>query len=409
MRVLILGHVWPEPRSSAAGLRAMNLVRAFRRAGWDVVFASAARDDDGHAAALAGEGVRVAAVRANDARFDAFVKELDPDFCVFDRFLTEERFGWRVAMASPRTARVLDTVDLHFLRRARMSAVAAGTAEAGFEGGDAAREIAAIYRSDLSFVLSDFEQRLLAERFEVPPGLVRLLRFGYPPPAGPGPAFGERRGFAVIGNFRHPPNRDGVLWLRRELWPRIRRRLPVAEVELYGAYPPKDLMALDDPAGGFRMRGRAEDQFAALARARVNLAPLRFGAGIKGKISDGWWSGTPAVTTPVGAEGMSGGLPWGGAIESDPDAFAEAAVALHEEPARWEEARLRGRRILAGLYDEETNARALLSELHALRDRLEESRARNFVGAMLRHHAHRSTVYFSRWIELKESLTALRD
>lgn len=407
MKVLIIGYVWPEPTSSAAGLRDDSLIQIFRDAGWAVTFMSPAKEND-FSERLRQMGVSTASFEANDSRFDAWIRELGPDLVVFDRFVIEEQFGWRVQEALPDCMRVLDTQDLHFLRRARMQAVKEGksmreVAECGFDlvTEDALREMASVYRNDLTLMISDFERDLLVERFRVPAELVELFQFCYPPMPDGLPEFEGRRDFVMIGNFRHPPNHDGVMWFKREIWSLIRRELPDVEVHLYGAYPPKEIMALDDARSGFRVLGWAEDQYEVLRRYRVNLAPLRFGAGIKGKIADGWWCGTPVVTTPIGAEGMTGGKVFGGSVGFQPAELARAAVELYRSETLWREARDRGLGLMRELFDHERNAAALVRTLGELKGCLRERRARNVVGAMLWHHQFKSTKYFSKWIEEK--------
>lgn len=423
MKVLFIGTVWPEPTSSAAGLRSLDLVRACRRAGWEVVFAAPSKEN-AFSEALVSQGIPCHTVQANDPAFDALIAGLKPDFTIFDRFMTEEQFGWRVRAHAPECVRVLDTIDLHLLRRARARELEnrpgdAAALEDVFDSKielrteDALREIASIYRSDLTLVISSFEMGLLAARFGVPAELLLHVPFSYAPRAA-APGFGERSNFAMIGNFRHPPNADAVLWLKNGIWPLIRAEmsragLPAAEVHVYGAYPSKRMMDLTDAGSGFHVRGPARDQYETLARYRVNLAPLRFGAGLKGKISDGWWSGAPAVTTPIGAEGMT--LPdgrFGGEVERTPEALARAAIRLYQSAREWEAAVAAGHETLDKVFGYESNADAFIARLARAHAERENGRAANFVGAMLSHHLHQSTTYFSRWIELKRLVPGLQ-
>lgn len=334
MKVLIIGYVWPEPLSSAAGLRDWNLIETFQGVGWEVIFASSSKENH-FSKAIQNRGIQICPVQPNDPEFDIFIQNLKPDFVVFDRFVTEEQFGWRVQENSPETVRILDTQDLHFLRRGREKAIKSGRAENQLRvatqfpinlpdelSEDLLREVASIYRSDCSLIISSFEIQLLKDRYRLPSDLLHLSRFQYDlPPASP--SFGERMDFVTIGNFRHLPNADGIRWLYAEIWPLIRKRLPEANLFVYGAYPPKEMMALTQKKSGFHVVGSTPDQFETLKKYRVNLAALRFGAGIKGKISDGWWAGTPVVTTPIGAEGMSDDLSWGGEIAVDQEDFAQ--------------------------------------------------------------------------------------
>ena len=398
MRSLLITYVWPEPNASAAGARDMSLIEIFLKAGWEVTCLSPSKEN-AFSEKIRAQGVATVSMGPNDSRFDEFISQLKPDFVLFDRFVTEEQFGWRVHEHSPETIRVLDTQDLHFLRRARQRVLDGGALD--LVNDDSLREIASIYRSDLTLILSDFEINLLMNQFRVPEHLLALSRFCYPDPT-PQPFFKERENFVMIGNFRHPPNADGVLWLKREIWPHIHDRLPRAQAHIYGAYPSREMMALTDAKIGFHVKGSAPDAIETLRSYRINLAPLRFGAGIKGKITDGWSAGTPVVSTPVGAEGMHGGLPWGGAIESEPRAFAERAISLYTDETLWSEARENGFRILKGLFHLDANSKKLIDDLLEARKNASKRRTENFIGAMLQHHFHKSTTYFSKWIELKE-------
>jgi glycosyltransferase involved in cell wall biosynthesis len=420
-KALFIGYIWPEPRSSAAGARSMSLIRAFGDAGYEVHYASPAKAGQ-HDEALRARGVRTHRVAPNDPDFDAWIAELAPEVAVIERFMMEEQFGWRVARFSPGTLRVLETSDLHFLRQARKRALEPPPepAEGQVRPDDTElREIASIYRSDLSLIISPHELALLTSplgEYRVPAELLHELSFCYDPsphtavPAAQ--AFGERAGFVMIGNFRHEPNADAVRWLKREIWPRVRALLPQAQVHVYGAYAPREMMALDDAGTGFRMKGAAGDQFAVLGRYRVNLAPLRFGAGLKGKISDGWWAGTPCVATPVGAEGMERdgrsadgealrAPRFGGLVAETADELAEASIRLHEDPATWQPAREAGLGCVRERFDHAENASRLVARIEGVLGDLERHRRRNFTGRMLAHHLHRGTEYFARWIELK--------
>ncbi len=408
LKVFIIGYVWPELQSSAAGLRSWNLIQSFQEAGWSVAFACAAKKNS-FTAILEEKGVQTIPIELNHSSFDIIVKNFNPNFVVFDRFITEEQFGWRIQEHCPKAIRILDTQDLHFLRRTREKAIKAQS-NSLFEfepfhlcsppSEDVLREISSIYRCDATLVLSSFEFQLLTETFKIPQNFIHLSRFHYPrPPDSPG--FHERENFIFIGNFRHPPNLDGIQWLRRSIWPVIYQKLPKAQVFIYGAYPPKIMMKLTEPNIGFHVEGFTPDQFQVLKKHRVNLAPLRFGAGIKGKITDGWWAGLPVITTPIGAEGMADELPWGGDISTEAQDFAEKAVQLYTDELQWRDAQSRGFEILRSFYDHSVNSKALILYLLKLKDQLEERRKSNLIGSILNFHTHRSTKYFSQWIEEK--------
>lgn len=432
-KILYLGYVWPEPNSSAAGGRTMAFLRLFRQQGWDVVFASAAALSE-HRFDLATIGVAEQPITLNCDSFDAFVAAYQPDMVVFDRFFTEEQFGWRVEKHCPDALRVLDTCDLHSLRDARwrllklaqhqqekpslaMSTDMPSLARAMRQDELVLREVAAIFRCDLSLMISPFEIDLLVQHFAVPPELMCLNRLMLMPSRSTtSPEFAQRRHFVSIGNFRHAPNWDAVLVLKQQIWPRLRERLQssavasqldhAVQLHIYGAYPPPKAIALHNEKEGFLVRGWAQDAQASLAQARVCLAPLRFGAGLKGKLSDAMAAGTPSVTTDIGAEGMAGDLPWAGRVENELDAFVQAALDLYINQPQFLQAQAQGQAILHMHYQEQALADDLLQQLLASREQQAERRSRNFIGAMLRHHLLKSSHYMSQWISLKNQRTS---
>ncbi len=401
--LLIIGYVWPEPDSSAAGSRMMQLIELFRAQDWQVTFASPAVPSE-HMADLALHGVDKVSIELNDSSFDAFVSRLSPDMVIFDRFMIEEQFGWRVEQHVPDALRILDTEDLHCLREARHRALK-GRRElnvADLNSEMAMREVAAILRSDLSLMISSYEIDLLTRHFSVPEQLLHHLPFMLAPVDDANfKLFAQRQGYVVIGNFRHAPNWDAVRHLRNTLWPRIRALQADAQVDVYGAYPPPKATQLDAPKHGFHIRGWAKNARQVMSRARVCLAPLRFGAGLKGKLVEAMICGTPSVTTSIGAEAMHGDLPWNGVVSDDIDGFARGAVGLYHSEKDWVQAQHRGTVIVNSLYMGKDLGEQLVQQVDALRISLQEHRLNNFTGAMLRHHTMKSTKYMAQWIEAK--------
>ncbi|MCE2570890.1 glycosyltransferase [Motilimonas eburnea] len=401
-KVLVIGYVWPEPNSSAAGSHMMSLLRLFKQQNWQVTFASPAARTE-HMVDLAQEGIDGVSIALNCSSFDVFISELQPDMVMFDRFMMEEQFGWRVEKNCPNAMRVLDTEDLQCLRQARHQAV---KQQREFAISDlmtsdlAMREIAAIYRCDLSLIISSYEMHLLKQHFNMAPEILHLLPFMVAPKEVNPVPYAQRQHFVSIGNFRHAPNWDAVLQLS-QLWPEIRRQCPEAELHIYGSYPPPKATALHNPKTGFMVKGWAEDAHAVMASARVCLAPLRFGAGIKGKFIDAMQMGTPSVTTPIGSEGMTDELPWPGKVAETEQAFIAGAVALYQDEQTWQQASEAGQVLLTQVYDAKTLGQALVARLAALQANLATHRQGNFIGAMLLHHSMKSTQYMSQWIEAK--------
>ncbi len=405
-KLLVIGYVWPEPKSSAAGARMMQLLEFFLAEGFSITFASTAAKTE-FMADLSSLGITSEKIELNNESFDVFLKKTSPEIVIFDRFMMEEQFGWRVAEVFPEAIRILDTEDLHFLRKARHEAAKIGnelTPSLLFSD-VAKREIASIYRCDLSLVISHTEMELLAETFGVPKNLLFYLPFMLKQLSEEKKrrllTFEERRDFISLGNFLHEPNKDAVLQLKREVWPLIRRKMKEAKIHIFGAYIPQQILELHNEKEGFLVHGRAASAKTEIEKARVLLAPIRFGAGIKGKFTDAMQVGTPTVTSAVGAEGMAGNLSWNGATADDPAAFADAAVRLHENEQEWKEAQENGFEILKSNFSEVVHRERLREKLQEISEKLEQHRNSNFTGLMLKHHSLSSTKYLSKYIEAK--------
>ncbi|WP_350635497.1 glycosyltransferase [Pseudoalteromonas sp. GW168-MNA-CIBAN-0100] len=402
-KVLVIGYVWPEPNSSAAGTHMMSLLNAFRAQNWDVEFATPAQRTD-HMVNLDDFGITSQSIALNCDSFDEYVKAYNPDIVMFDRFMMEEQFGWRVDKHCPHAIKILDTEDLQCLRNARHEAF---KGEREFTTSDlhsdiAKREIAAILRCDLSLIISSYEMSLLNSVFKIEPSLLHHLPFMVDLSSLPTSTktFEQRQHFMTIGNFRHAPNWDAVLYLQK-IWPLIRKQLPKAELHIYGSYPPPKATALNNPKTGFLIKGWADNAFDVMQSARVCLAPLRFGAGIKGKLLEAMIMQTPSVTTNIGAEGMHNDLPWPGKIANTADDFANAAIEMHNNQSDFKQAQQDGNTLLNTLYDKAQLSAALIKKIDSISSDLNAHREKNFTGQMLKHHTMRSTQYMSQWIAEK--------
>lgn len=404
--IVIIGFVWPEPDSSAAGRRMMQLITFFKEQEWDITFASAARKNS-YTPNLNQLGIHCKSINVNDEGFDHFINELNPDFVLFDRFMTEEQFGWRVHVNCPEAVRILDTEDLHLLRYAREKNFRdrENRIEKYLFSDVAKREIASIYRCDLSLMISKSEMQLLKQFYKISPDLLLYLPYMIDAPTEEDAAgwadFSDRAGFMTIGNFRHNPNLDSIKYLRNDIWPLIRKSLPDVNMNIYGAYPSQQVKEWHDTGTGFLIHGRAEDADVVMRQARICLAPLRFGAGLKGKLIEAMLNGTPSVTTSMGAEGIHDSLKWPGVIADDPTEFAKVAVELYSNEKAWKLAQMQGRTIIQKRFSKSKFSRVLLKRLLNIENELILHRQHNFTGAMLMHHSMASTRFMSRWIEEK--------
>jgi glycosyltransferase involved in cell wall biosynthesis len=405
--LLIIGAVWVEPNSSAAGKRMLQLIAQFLERDYKITFAAAAQKNK-KAIDLFPLGINEVAIELNNASFDVFVKELNPTIVLFDRFMMEEQFGWRVAENCPKALRILDTEDLHCLRKTRalcLKQQVPFSIDELLKQDITKREIAAILRCDFSLIISTFEMELLKNTFHIAENILMYLPFLFDEitesQQKKWQSFEDREHFVFIGNFFHKPNVDAVLTLKNKIWTAIRKQLPKAEIHIYGAYVNQQIQELHNKKEGFIIKGFAEDADEVVENAKVVLAPLNYGAGIKGKLTEAMLCGTPSVTTTIGVEGMAGNFPWNGFVADDFSNFALKAVELYTNKPVWEQAQLNGIDIINSIYSKEKNAPLFFSKIEDIQTNLEKHRTTNFLGSLLQHQTLQATRYMSKWIEEK--------
>ena len=405
--LLIIGQTFPEPTTTAAGGRMLQLIEMFTSHGYGITFASSASSSE-KSFNLDSIGVTTQQIVINDSSFDDFVRQLNPTLVLFDRFVTEEQFAWRVTQSCPKALKILDTEDLHFLRKARQQALkdATDVKDANLFTETAKREIASILRCDLSLIISEFEMKLLADTFAVSKEILYYLPFMVTklPDSSNFPEFEQRNNFMTIGNLLHGPNVDSVLYLKKEIWPLIKKQLPQAQLYIYGNYAPQHILELHNQKQGFYIMGWADSVAHVMQKARVCLAPLRFGAGLKGKLLDAMLYGTPGVTTSIGAEGMYGDLLTPGVIADTPESFAELSVAIYSDKIKWQQNAQRGVEIIKARYNGKAIAKDFMTRLDALKLNLKLHRQSHFVGQILQHHSLQASKYLSKWIEEKNKV-----
>ena len=405
--ILILGTIWVEPNSSAAGSRMLQLIELFLNENYKVTFASTAQKSE-KAANLTSLHVDEVTIELNSTSFDEFISNMKPTMVLFDRFMTEEQFGWRVAENCPNAIRILDTEDLHFLRKVRHQQLKKGeefTNEALLKSDDTKREIAAILRCDLSLIISTYEIDLLTSVFKIDENILHYLPFLLDKidenHSKKWKTYEEREHFVFIGNFFHKPNVDAVITLKNEIWSEIREYLPKAEVHIYGAYVNQQIQELHNKKEGFIIKGFAENSKEVVENSRVLLAPLRFGAGIKGKLTEAMICGTPSVTTTIGAEGMCDRFPWPGFVEDNFSDFALISAETYRNKNTWQHAQETGVHVISYIYDKEKLSPIFINKIIEIQQNLESHRTQNFLGSLLQHQTLQATKFMSKWIEAK--------
>ena len=263
---------------------------------------------------------------------------------------------------APQATLVFDTVDLHFLREERKAELEASAAAAASARATRDVELDLIRRADLTYVVSPVEKALLEgllpdARVRVLSNIHELLPGGKP--------WAEREGLVFIGGFRHPPNTDAVLWYASEILPLVRRLLPGVTTTIVGADPPSTIRAL--AAADLVVTGYVPDVTPWFTGCRVSIAPLRYGAGVKGKVNLAMSYGLPVVATTASVEGMSLSPGDDVLVADDAAAFAEAIARVYRDEALWERLAAGGRANIRAHFSRDV-ARAAILELLALSD-----------------------------------------
>lgn len=386
----------------------LQLINIFLSQNWEITYASTANKSQ-QAYNLEKNGINTSTIKLNDSSFDTFLLNIQPHIVIFDRFITEEQFGWRVAEISPNTIRILDTEDLHCLRNAREIAIKKNIhfQESHLLNNELAkREIASILRSDLSLIISKYEMDLLKRIFNIDDNLLFYIPFLFnkidSERIAQIPKFEKRTHIYFIGNFLHKPNYDAVLYLKKEIWPLLKNKLPNVELHIFGAYVSQKIIQLNNPKERFYIKEKLLN-INQLKNYKICLAPLRFGAGIKGKLTEAMCFGTPSITTAIGAEGMHLNLKWNGFISSNTQEIINNTQKLYLDKIIWNTSQNNGYKIINEIYNKELYIPNLIAKLAYVKNNLEKIRAQNFIGALLRHHTLKSTKYFSKWIEEKNN------
>ena len=398
--LVIIGKVFPEPNSTAAGSRMIQLTDLFLTQNYQITFLSTATISE-NSFDLSSKNISFQNIVLNDSSFDELIKNLNPEIVIFDRFTTEEQFGWRVSEQVPNAVKILDTEDLHFLRTAREKAFKQNR---NLEHLDLIndvfkREIASILRCDLSLIISEFEMNLLIEKFRIDENILFYLPL-FGEVKKPETSFSERKNFISIGNFLHEPNWQTVLQLKK-LWKNIKNQLPEAEIHIYGAYASEKVFQLHNEKEGFIIKGRAENVESVFSQAKVLVAPIPFGAGIKGKLLESMQFGLPNVTSAVGAEAMHGNFEWNGFITDNENEFIEKVVLLYQDENFWQISQENGFKIIENRFKKELFEPHFIHKIQEISENLESHRNQNFLGQILQHHTLQSTKYLSKWIEEK--------
>jgi glycosyltransferase involved in cell wall biosynthesis/GT2 family glycosyltransferase len=325
-QVAVFDDCIPAPDRDAGSARMLHILRALSEWSHVVLITVSKQARPRYERALWREGIETAPA---------------PDFL---RLLRERRFRAAVLSrphvaagllssvrrASPRTRTLFDMDDAHSLRLSREHELT-GDERVAREAERYRKTEARLAREcDMVWCASSADEEFMRR---LSPGVVATVVPTIHPRHKRGLPFEKREHLLFVGNFRHRPNADAVHFYAREVLPRVRESLPGVEMLLVGDNAPEEFAEYE--AAGVRVLGYVPDIEPVLAGARVSVAPLRFGAGINGKIGEALAHGLPVVTTNIGAAGLALRDGEEALIADSPEDLAAATVRLYTDAALW--------------------------------------------------------------------------
>ena len=330
--VLVVDVTAPEPTRDSGSLRLAAMLRILHQEGWRVSFAP----DNGHAdddsiAFLGSLGVEVLH-RPLVPNIPAWLREHGAELhaVILCRHTVAGQYTKVARQYAPQAKLILDTVDLHFLREQRAAELDDNGVLRRQAESSRRSELALINECDVTFVVSSHEQTILHHM--APEARVELLS-NIHDVYGRGGGYAGRRDLVFIGGYGHPPNADAVHWIANDILPALRERMPDICVHVLGDTPESARTTLQRP--GLELHGRVDDLAPWLESCLASLAPLRFGAGVKGKINMAMSHGVPVIATGIAMEGMH--LRNGeDVLQADrPEEVVEAVRRLMSDEALW--------------------------------------------------------------------------
>jgi len=355
--ILFIDHNYLTPEHDAGSLRSLEIIKICQDLGYEAVFSSSNRDEYcDEAIALRNQGIHIV------AGVDKVQQFLNEEYAyVAAIFISRVNIyaDW-VSALIPRFREipfVFDTVDLHHVRE-NIAALNSGSTSALISAnGTKRREIHLAKTSAVTIVVSEMEKEYFGKL--VPSGLISVVPTIHHA-AEFVPEWKSRSGLFFVGGYGHPPNIEALRWFIKDIWPLLDPAIRSAGIDIVGANPPLEIKKLHSST--IRVHGWLKDTAPLLNGARLSLAPLRSGAGVKGKIGEAWSHGVPVVGTTLAFNGMASSADAAFLAADTPAEFAaKLSLAYHDEDV-WNRASKSGRQIIQDRYSPQF-AKTAISEI----------------------------------------------
>lgn len=351
-RVLVIDHCTPTPDQDAGSITAVNLMRILQGLGLKVTFVP--EDNFLRMTPYTADLQRIGI----ECLFAPYVTSLEQhlaehgseyDVVVVFRLLAAERNLPALRRYCPQAKLIFHTSDLHHLRELREAEIADSEELRDRAQQTRERELRLIRQVDATIVHSTHEKQMLDAELGLADSESTVFLFAWAIEIPCSQAtFEQRAGMVFIGGFQHQPNVDAVLYFAKEIFPLVKKQLPDARVQIIGSRATAEVQAL--AGDGIEVLGFVEDLACVLDKCRLSVVPLRYGAGIKGKIGTSLSYGVPCVSTSIGAEGMELAAGDGVLVADDPSAFAHAVVRLHQDAELWRDSSRGGLEFVTSHY-----------------------------------------------------------
>lgn len=359
---LIIEEALPSPDKDSGSVRMMAMIRGLQQLGYKVTFwPNNLIKKEPYATNMQQMGVEVV---YGPIDFLQFAKHYAPyyDMVIMSRPEICARYI-NICKAHFTNAKlVYDTVDLHYVRLARQAEVETANAEALLEQSKWYRvlEHGLMERTDATLVVSETEVDILKKE-GVDANILVVSNVHSIKEQGYKLGFDDRKDIVFVGNYAHLPNRDAVKWLTTEIWPLVLKKGPNIKLHIVGANMPNDLAAQLNKVKGAVVHGFISDEELEqlLIKSRIFIAPLRYGAGVKGKIGQAIEYGLPVVTTTIGAEGMHMKDGFSAAVADKVEDFAKAINNLYDDRALWSSYQHNAKSIIDDYFSIETAKKVL--------------------------------------------------
>ncbi len=354
--VLVIDHHLPKPDQDSGSLRMFQILKLLRQLGHRVAFIpDNLANETPYAAELQKRGIQVVHYPyVKKVRDYLIAHGPELDVVVLSRCDFARKHTADVRRHAPQSRIIFDTVDLHHVREGG-EAELTGDLEMHRNAQEKRElEYQAVEQADETWVVSPLEQRLLQESF--PAKSIQLVSNIVDIP-GSKMRFSSRRDYLFIGGFQHRPNIDAVLFFVQKIYPLVRQHLPDAKFYVLGGKVPPEIAALATER--IIIAGPQKDVRPFFDRMKLSIAPLRFGAGVKGKINQSMAFGVPVVATSRAVDGMGLRDREEVLIADEPDAFARAVIELYQSEELWTRLSANGIKKTRELYSPETARRKL--------------------------------------------------